>query len=433
VATSPLRVIASASATRIAIIPLGAAAAAATAYLTIGYASSAQYGYINLIATLFLLIPFVDLGLGAPVVNAVADMVKDPVKEAEAVAVLRRVFAILASIGLGGSAVAVAVGVVGWWPAILGLEGDASAHANIAVVATLCLFLFALPMGLGQRVLIGLGRTVSLTVLTGCTPVVTLGITAIGISIGAAPLLLAAAQTLALLLSSVATAVYAASRLGLGWRRLLQPDGNEHPLGLSRSAVPFFIVSVGIPVAMQSGRMVLARTADPAALAEYALAAQMYAPAVSVVTVGAVGLWPHFRSADGGPKRREWRQTVLLLLLIGAGIGLTYMALARWAGELVSGGQIQIGSALAVGFGTLILVIAAQQPPGLLLTDEGGLRFQAYCVIAMVLVTLSLSIALSNEIGASGPAWASVIAVAGCQVLPGMIFGRRVLSTDKVS
>jgi hypothetical protein len=57
--------------------------------------------------------------------------------------------------------------------------------------------------------------------------------------------------------------------------------------------------------------------------------------------------------------------------------------------------------------------------------DPLGLRIQALCVAAMVMLNLSLSIAWARTLGAAGPLLASATSVAICQLIPGILYIRK--------
>ena len=112
----------------------------------------AQY---NLLATFPTLMPFTDLGIGAVILNTVASST-DPAHDST----VRRTITTAVRVLLGSALVISTVGIVimllGAWPGLLGgklMEGG-------GLTATVCLIIYAaaLPLSVGQRVIIGLGR-----------------------------------------------------------------------------------------------------------------------------------------------------------------------------------------------------------------------------------------------------------------------------------
>ena len=121
----------------------------------------AQYG---LLATFPTLMPFTDLGIGAVILNTVASS-SDPAHDST----VRRTITTAVRVLLGSALVISTVGVVvlllGAWPWLLGdklMEGG-------GLTATVCLIIYAaaLPLSVGQRVIIGLGRSTTQVISQG--------------------------------------------------------------------------------------------------------------------------------------------------------------------------------------------------------------------------------------------------------------------------
>jgi len=121
----------------------------------------AQYG---LLATFPTLMPFTDLGIGAVILNTVASS-NDPAHDST----VRRTITTAVRVLLGSALVISTVGVVilllGAWPGLLGgklMEGG-------GLTATVCLIIYAaaLPLSVGQRVIIGLGRSTTQVISQG--------------------------------------------------------------------------------------------------------------------------------------------------------------------------------------------------------------------------------------------------------------------------
>ena len=140
---------------RVATLPLTAIASALTTYLIVGYAGAEMFGYVNLIATLFLLLPFADLGLGAAIVNKVASASSIHDDEG-ARALTRAAFLTLVMAAAGLIAIVGVAAAGGLLAQFVGL-GDVEASAvNAAILVAIAPFAIALPFGVGQRVLLGL-------------------------------------------------------------------------------------------------------------------------------------------------------------------------------------------------------------------------------------------------------------------------------------
>jgi hypothetical protein len=77
----------------------------------------------------------------------------------------------------------------------------------------------------------------------------------------------------------------------------------------------------------------------------------------------------------------------------------------------MSDDQVRPSNWLLFSFCMLLVVMSAQQPPGMLLTDTEGFAYQRNVALGMVAVKLIVSILLVRMLGAVGIVIASVIAV----------------------
>jgi O-antigen/teichoic acid export membrane protein len=414
---------------RILVLPVSAVLGIVVTRLVIdayGPAAFAQYG---LLVGIGALLPFSDLGMSAVVMNAIAASDSPDTDER-----VRRVLVTAIRVLLGSAAVLAAVGVVitagGWWPPLLGpgLLPDAGPPVALACVGLIAL---GMPVGIGQRILAGLGRNhLSIAVLGLQTPLVLatlLGLLWWDAPAGPAVAVLAYAATFLL---SVACCVIAG--------RLLRPAAGEVLRLVPRVrsfpgtrvfdvAWPMLVQMIALPIAMQTDRIVLSHRAGSSVLAQYNLAAQMFTPIWAVVSAAGVTLWPVFARARAG------RQRMSPLPLAGIFGGLaalmaTGVAVASpWLADLASGGRIALPAALVVSFAVLMTLQGLKYPLGMFMTDVAGLRFQALMIVAMLPVNVGLSWYLAGPLGAAGPVVGSVVGVAGSQVLANLLYVRRKL------
>ena len=101
------------------------------------------------------LVPFADLGMSAAIINVVASSASPKTEE-----LVRRTLVSAFRVLLCSAAVLAAVGVVltalNLWPALLG--DGLLAGGSVAALACVLVFAITLPLGVGQRVLTGLGK-----------------------------------------------------------------------------------------------------------------------------------------------------------------------------------------------------------------------------------------------------------------------------------
>src|SRR5690606_29564784 len=118
-----------------------------------GVDAYAQYG---LLTTLSSLLPFADLGLAAVVINAVAQS-KDPRRDPYVARAIASAIRILLLSGVIIGLVAVALYFSGLWRTLLGPSLTPGA-GELAAALCMVTFGFAVPLTVGQRILVGLGK-----------------------------------------------------------------------------------------------------------------------------------------------------------------------------------------------------------------------------------------------------------------------------------
>ena len=392
-----------------------------------GLDTYAQYG---LLVGIGALIPFADLGISAAVMNAIAAS-QSPANESRTRLVLLTALRVLI-----GSAVVILLisGILyltGLWPVILG-EALSPSTGPLAASAVLGVVAITLPLGIGQRILSGLGKHHLTIALGGLQSPLTLGGIFLVVVAG-----LAAGPGLAVIPYVVAFVIAVVACLIA--RRLLSPTfgwavSNVARLRTVRGtkvfdvAWPSMLMMMALPIAMQTDRIVLSHVTGPQDLAEYNLAWQMYIPIWGLVSAAGFTLWPVFAS------ERERGKSVSPIPMAGAFAGIAVclsLAVSLLSGllaELASGGQLTLGIGVVVSFSFLMVFQAAKYPLGMFMTDARGLRYQACMVVLMVPVNFGLSWYLAGIWGAAGPVVGSAVGVLIFQVLANLFWVRRELA-----
>ncbi|MDO4243480.1 MAG: MATE family efflux transporter [Actinomyces sp.] len=387
--------------------------------LIIGHFGADAYAQYGLLATFPTLMPFTDMGIGAVILNSVAashDLPHDAVVRRTLTTALRVLLVSALVIATAG----IVLALLGLWPALLGarlMEGGGR-------TATACLVIYAaaLPLSVGQRVVVGMGRS--------ATQVISQGVVSPALSC----LLLVAivarldAGNAVSVLSYLANTLVSVICLVVAWRAtrpLLREAVRDVPrlrsvrgVRIVDTAVPQLVQSLAIPIAFQTDRLLLSHLGRSDALAQYNLAAQLFNLLTQTIVVTGVAMWPHFaRARADGRVESPFRPAVVF----GAGglaLGVVLAVLTPWAARLLSDGAVVIPLALIVASVLNVGVEAFKQPLGMYMTDPRGLRFQMLPVLVLVPVNLALSWVLIEHLGAAGPILGSVLAVALCQILP---------------
>lgn len=423
------RTLAVSGSARVLTLPVTAAATFVTTFLLVKELGVETYAYVILVGALFQLIPFADLGMGAAVVNASAKRLESRELSATALATAGIAFRTLAVSAAAIVALAVLVGLLGAWPSLLGLPPGVAASSSWAVAVVLLPFALSIPFGIGQRILVGEGRNHVASFVGIAGPVSATATTFVLLKMDVDPLILGVATPVGILIVSVSCFALALRVSRWRFKDILFIRRIRQKPRLWNSALPMIIISITVPLAMQSDRLVLSHFSEARELSEYSIAAQMYVPCFSIISMAAVALWPIF-SRSGSASLSLWSKAITALSAGGAFLAICFVLLVGPIAHIITDGQLTVGLDLAIAFGSLLLVMACHQASAVLLTSPMHLTFQAVCSTVMLVLNLALSIYLAPILGASGVVWASAIGVFLTQLIPCIVKARHFMRTD---
>jgi O-antigen/teichoic acid export membrane protein len=408
-------------------LPVTAVAAALTTFLIVGERGAAAYGYVMLLGLLFQLIPFADLGMGAAVTTAVAVSDRSEADRAHAAEIVRAAFWMLVCSSVVLILVAAVLTALNVWGAALQIPLSLTSPAPLALIAAFVPFAVSLPLGIGQRILLGRGKNHYVNLIAVLGPVAALATVWLLLRTDVASMYLAIATPLGVLVVAAICFAVSFRTSGLDLRGLLSPRSIRRDIVAQvwRSAGPMLIISITVPIALQSDRIILAHVGSGHDVASYSVAAQFYTPTFSLISTAAVALWPIFAQETENAVR-QWRRALLALAAVGGVAGISYGLLIRPVADLLTSAKVPVDASLALAFALLILVMALHQPSAMLLTSADGLRFQALCAGAMVIVNIPLSLYLASRLGPAGPVWGSIVATALFQLVPATVRAARV-------
>lgn len=411
--------------TRVIVFPITAFAALLTTSIVVQSAGGLLFGVIALISTLVQLIPFADLGLGAAVINEISSTTDVRRRRAVLYTATRKLLVPMAVVLL----VAPLGATLFSWADVLGVAETFPSEVDTATSFVITIFALSIPFGLGQRVLVGLGKNhigVAMAIVTSLT---TLGLTSLISLTPANPIFLA-------LCPAAATFVGAAATYVLAWRLLRPEQGpfNDYRLvevrGLFRQATPMILIMIGIPLTFQTHRILLSLRSSPLELSEYSLAMQFYLPLWSFISAAAMSLWPVFSRgrSTGESQVKRVLQSAVILTLLGGMLALFIILFGQWVGGVVSQGKIELHSGVLIASAILLVVQSLQQVPGMFLTDTSGLWFQAICILVLSIWTVGVGWLTAPWLGAPGPLLATASGVFLFQLVPGYIRVSQILS-----
>ncbi|OZC83653.1 hypothetical protein CH254_22235 [Rhodococcus sp. 06-412-2C] len=402
---------------RIAGTPVVALAGLISTGLVIRATGPATYGLVALVATIGLLLPFADLGIGAVVTSATSRS-RNPGSDVYALEVIRRSYRVLSQVSLVVIGLAVVVMVFDGWGTLIGLT--TGPQDRLVITVAVALFGLTIPAGLGLRILIGVDRTQLAVVVMVSNSLFALIVTAGMYLTGVQGIWYVVPPLAGALIGNLTGTVLALKVSGLGRAVFLRSTSRIPTRTLLEGSLWLFVVSLGIPFGLQAQRVVLSHLSTPVELSRYALMAQLYGLCWSVFSMAALTFWPIFVK-----RRGQAEQTVRLWIITTGAFGaLAILAAAPmivaspWLAQLLSGGTIDVSISLAASFAMLLVVQCFHLPSGMLLTKPTEARWQAGCLTAMAVVTTVASISVADEYGAAGVVAVTAVAVVLCQLIP---------------
>jgi O-antigen/teichoic acid export membrane protein len=406
--------------------PVVAALGLANTAIIVRETGVAVFGLVSLIATITLLFPFADLGIGATVLSASAQL-SGPSRDLDAANVIRRAYHVLFAVAGLVVLVALCVMALDGWSVLVGFSSGPDDRWAITVAA--CIFAFTIPAGLGVRILIGIDRNPLATLVLMSCPAFALGLTLVLYVIGADGIWYAISALGGLLIGLLVGTVLALRLCGLGISAFAPVTRTSTGSRLLAGSMWLFLVGVGLPVGLQSGRILLAHLSTPVQLSQYALMAQIYGVCWSVVSTAGLAYWPIFvkRRAATEETVRMWWRLAAVFALIAAIATLCLAALGPWAAKLLSGGRIDVSMWLGLAFGVLLMGQAVHLPANVLLTRPNEARWQALWTLTMAVISIGLGCAAAARFGAVGVVYASALAILTAQVVPDLAWVPRLV------
>jgi O-antigen/teichoic acid export membrane protein len=428
-----LRIVFAGSVARIVGIPVTALLGLLNTGLVIAHTGSVLYGTVSTIATLGALLPFADLGVGAAVTTAVAIGTTDAQHRSTVRATIRTAFLVLCAVMAAGVTLSWCAALFGWWD--LALSRSFTGEERMVISISLSLFFVCLPFGLGTRILTGLGKNHIAVLLglsnSGFALLFTLGL----IGLRANPLAFAISTFFGTLCCNAIVAVVAAHLLRQSGYRLRRADGDRtvqpfRNVRLLSGSGWMFIVMIGLPIGLETGRIVLSHTSSAEELSRFALSAQLYALAWSVITTAGGALWTVFakQRRQASESLRLWMQMVAVFGGLGLAGGCLLIVVGPWLGEFISGGQVEVVPEQMALFAALLLVQCVHLPAGVLLTLPSELRWQAACVVVMAVLSVTISVLAAPIYGGLAVTAGATIGILLAQFLPDLVMVRRFLA-----
>jgi O-antigen/teichoic acid export membrane protein len=397
--------------------PITALCTFATTAVAIRYAGGTAYGAIAVVSTLSQLLPYADLGIGAGVMNAVSTSKAGDKARIGAVASAIRwlivPFIVLVTLGtLGATAFS--------WSELLGIKASEIQGLDWATAFAIILFAVGIPMGVGQRVLVGLSMNPLAVGLSSLVSIVTLASTLLIVATAGPIAALAIAPASGALVSAAVACLIGLRLVRFRLSYVFRVREFRSP-GLLAQGISYLVLIAALAAALQGGRVLLAQSSTLTEVASYSLMMQLYLPIWSFFSVGGIALWPIFAKMrmDGGVSQIPAISKMAGLFASAAlcgGLGIVFCG--GWVADLISGGEIRLSMALLLACASFLIVQAVQFVLGMALTSPADLRFQATCAVPMAVAVITLTSVTASQWGAVAPFFWAALGVALFQIVP---------------
>lgn len=409
-------------------LPFNALAAVFTARITVAATGVDVYGYINLIAQLFTLLPFADLGLGAAITRTAARAGVSEQDRKIAWSTLVRSLRVMCLVALVGLSISILLAFGNRWSRILGIPLAAGQGASLVASLSVSLYFIAMPLAVGQRLLVGLGKSVAYSLLSPVPSLVTLSTVVIMSACGVEGFMYALATSIGGVVMNVGCFLLARrfgeiplTRLVKGMLGKGDNDDWLVPITLWMSASAMLVASISAAFLMNGGRIMAAHLLSGADVSAYAIGAQLFQPLWSVVYMASTSLWPRF-AVGVSPSLWWWSNAVF------AGVGIVgaagFVIFGGPVGRFMTSGSLQLGTGLVASFGLLLFVMSLNATQAMVLTDSRGLAWQAACGVLACVFVIFGSARFVDWLGVAGvPATVSAACLV-FQVVPLAILSR---------
>jgi O-antigen/teichoic acid export membrane protein len=316
----------------------------------------------------------------------------------------------------------------GWWPLLLGSLGAKPGIPASAAYTFACIAL-SIPLGIGSRLLQGMGRMKTAVKISLLAPVIQV-VMAVGLLVLHAPAAAfgyaPATGYLAIAVVGFAAGTKAASThlapLFAGLRAW-----KSDTIRLAETAIPFLLVSVGMAAGFQSQRILLSNWGTTADVAQYSLVAQFAGPLIAILSVIGQNLWTRYRAqfARGELDRNAFLSHVAIFGIIGLSFAVALCVFVPLLAPLISGGVVVPSIWVAVAGGLYIVVVAVHQPSAMMLNDTRGLWAQAVFVAFVAIGAITTTIFGAPYLGAVAPYAGIAVSMLLLQVIPSFVLAFR--------
>jgi O-antigen/teichoic acid export membrane protein len=385
------------------------------------------FAAITLLSSLAALMPYADLGVGTAVVNAASDWDDESAGIASLEVVLRACIRLTLMMAVFLTTIALVLFGTGGWSSLLGAGAFGIGRPQLAATLLVVLVAASVPMGLGQRVLLGLSQVTAANALQCAASVVSLGI-AIGVTVLRAPtwgyVIAPAAGTL---VAAILMTFRAIRLTGVPWAALVRGAVPTRVYGSALSlGIPTVVIFTAAAVSFQFTRVLLSHLGTAQDLAQYALVAPIWLGMTSIVSVAGQLLWPHYRKLryQEQVKMSDLVRHVRLFGLIGVGGGLAMLLIGPVVISVQTSGRVSTPWATLAAAATLLVAQSLILPLAMLMTAPSEWCGQALITVMLAVISTLIALMLCPRLGAPGAYLSGALAVFAWQFPAIFVFAR---------
>ena len=401
---------------------LGMVAALVSIPLALGYLGDERFGIWSTLSSLMVALQFADLGIGNGIINRVAEAHGRGDRAAIRGYLSSGLLALLAIAAVLGLLLPVVVLLVPWAQVFRLSDAVAVDEVRPAVAAFMACIALAIPLGVVQRVQIGLQRgfvanlwqcasnVLSLLAIWAATHL-QLGLPWLVLALLAAPLLTALGNGL-LFFSVVERDLRPglASVAAPAIRKLLSTGG------------AFLVLQVAIAVLIHSDSIIIASALGAAEVAAYAVPEKLFSIVSLLLATVLIPLWPAYGEAIARHDMAWVTRTLRRSLSMAVGLSVLASSLLVAAGpfliDLWVGGAVQPSMPLLLVLAVWKVLESAGLALAMFLNGAGLIRLQVYSACLMAAAALVAKPWLVREIGIVGAPLATAVIYLMLTLLP---------------
>ncbi len=393
-----------------------------TVPLTLHYLGAERYGLWMTISSLVVMLAFADFGIGNGVLNAVAKAHGNNDVQALRVCVSSG-YCILSLVALGLLVLLAVSYAFVPWPALFNVNNElARREVGPAVAVFLACFALAVPLGIVQRVQMGLQRSF-LASLWQCVGSV-LGLLGVIVAVhqqAGLPWLVLAFFGAPLLAGAMNTLVFfGRSNRELAPRRAWV--SSPAAVDLVRAGALFFVLQLVVGIAYASDSFVITHVLGPAAVADYAVPERMFSLVTMALGMFLAPLWPAYGEAiargDTAWVRRTLWRSAATAVLVSAACSLVLVIFGPMLIKLWVGSAVQAPLLLLVGLALWKTIEAGGTAVAVFLNGAHVVRSQVILASLTAVSALALKVMLVGHMGVAGTVWATICAYLVCTAVP---------------